>query len=269
LDIASGIPTSWNPSVDYRGLFPGVVNALTEKGGTIYLGGLFTGVAGQERKGLAAVDAATGLATAWNPSPSFTEPFVDAGVSALAVSGQTVYAGGIFDHVGGQGRNGLAALDVKTGIANGWDPAPTGFGSDHGCALLVRGNTVFAGGAFLWTSGSLQSGLAAIEAVHGKSEGNKPSEDQLVTSPLDANAAMSVLDRGREVVISYSLPEQGPARIAVFDVAGRRVATLGHDVQGAGTHQLDWDSSGLAAGLYLYRLEAGRARVTKTVLHLR
>ena len=38
-------------------------------------------------------------------------------VSALAVGGSTVYAGGYFTSIGGRSRNYIAALDPVTGVA--------------------------------------------------------------------------------------------------------------------------------------------------------
>jgi hypothetical protein len=55
-----------------------------------------------------ATDAATGLATAFNPN-------ADSFVCLLAVAGGTVYAGGYFTTIGGQTRNNLVALDAATG----------------------------------------------------------------------------------------------------------------------------------------------------------
>ena len=79
----------------------------------MYVGGYFTRIGGQARSGIAALDASSGRASAWNPH---AQP-ADSGVGALAVSGSTVYAGGKFQRIGGQARNGLAALDAATGRA--------------------------------------------------------------------------------------------------------------------------------------------------------
>jgi hypothetical protein len=82
-------------------------------------------------------------ATAWNPNP-------DRPVSALAVAGDTVYAGGSFTTVGGQARNNLAALDATTGAATAWNPNVVGgvgpFGFSWVGALAVAGDTVYAAG---------------------------------------------------------------------------------------------------------------------------
>ena len=47
-------------------------------------------------------------------------------VDSLAVSGNSVYAGGNFTSMGSQARNSLAALDTSTGTATAWDPNANG-----------------------------------------------------------------------------------------------------------------------------------------------
>ncbi|GIW09481.1 MAG: hypothetical protein KatS3mg061_0538 [Dehalococcoidia bacterium] len=44
------------------------VYALAVSGSTVYVGGGFTSVGGQTRNRLAALDAATGNVTSWNPN---------------------------------------------------------------------------------------------------------------------------------------------------------------------------------------------------------
>jgi hypothetical protein len=64
------------------------------------------------------------------------------------------------------------------------------------------------------------------------------------------------------VALSFALPAPGPARLAVFDAAGRRVASLGQDSYPAGLQRVVWDGRDaqgrpLPSGVYLLRLEAG------------
>ena len=78
---------------------PGVY-ALATDGTTVFAGGNFTSVidgAGttQARNGCAAFTNSTGALTSWNPNASANR------VSALAVSGNTVYVGGNFTNIGG------------------------------------------------------------------------------------------------------------------------------------------------------------------------
>lgn len=268
IDLDSGRPTSWNPNLHYHG-FPGLVYAMAEKANTIYVGGLFTDMDGQGRNGLAAVDAKTGLATSWDPEPRFDDPRPNPIVTTLAVGAQTVYAGGHFDQIGGQPRKELAALDAKTGTARDWDPKLPSFGvSDQSSALLVHGHTVYAGGGFWRTGETAQGGLAAIEAVHGESEPKGRLANRLNGSRAGGSTSLLVSDHGPAVAISYTLSKPGPARIVIFDVAGRTVGMVIDGLQTAGAHQVNWDGRGLADGLYFYRLEAGGEQVTKRAIHL-
>jgi hypothetical protein len=71
---------------------------------------------------------------------------------------------------------------------------------------------------------------------------------------------------GGQTVITYTLAETSPVRIDVYDVAGRRVATLVDGPREAGRHTATWDASGLAAGVYLYRIQAGAQTATRRAL---
>jgi hypothetical protein len=71
--------------------------------------------------------------------------------------------------------------------------------------------------------------------------------------------------------LRFTVPAAGPARLDVFDLAGRRVRALWDGPLGEGEHELSWDGrdgSGrrVPAGLYLYRLTAAGQSVTGRVL---
>ncbi|MCH8496360.1 MAG: T9SS type A sorting domain-containing protein, partial [Balneolales bacterium] len=55
--------------------------------------------------------------------------------------------------------------------------------------------------------------------------------------------------------IRYQLAEQSQIRVDVYTVTGQLVTTLADGVQPAGQHQLNFDASHLASGVYLYRLQ--------------
>lgn len=60
-----------------------------------------------------------------------------------------------------------------------------------------------------------------------------------------------------QTTFSYSVPEDGLVTIAIYDLAGKKVKELANGWQSRGTHLLPADLSGLKAGMYLCRLEAG------------
>ncbi|UCE26969.1 MAG: T9SS type A sorting domain-containing protein [Candidatus Coatesbacteria bacterium] len=58
-----------------------------------------------------------------------------------------------------------------------------------------------------------------------------------------------------EAVISFELPEDTDVTLAVYDLSGRKVATLADGLLPAGEHERS--VSALAPGVYVYRLDAG------------
>ena len=150
LDTTTAQALNWNPGAN------GLVQALAVSEGTVYAGGLFSAVGGQPRNAIAAVDAVTGQATAWNPN--VVGDNFGYQISALAVSGNRVYAGGYFIGIGGQSRRNLAALDASTGAATSWNPAPDA----QVTAVSAIGDTVYAGGSFTQIAGRRVGCLARL-----------------------------------------------------------------------------------------------------------
>jgi len=153
LDSATGAATAWNPSVS--GSDNTEVSALIMHGATIYAGGNFTVMAGQPRNHLAAVEAATGNLTAWNPN-------ANGPVKTFAASGTTMLVGGNFTIIGGRIRNYIAALEAN-GISTAWNPNANG--AVH--TLALDGATLYVGGEFTGLGGENRKHLAAIDASTG------------------------------------------------------------------------------------------------------
>jgi hypothetical protein len=66
--------------------------------------------------------------------------------------------------------------------------------------------------------------------------------------------------------VRFGLPAAQVVRLTVFDALGRLVAVLLDDEHAAGWHEATFDGSGLASGVYLYRLEAGPFAQTRRLL---
>ncbi len=58
-------------------------------------------------------------------------------------------------------------------------------------------------------------------------------------------------------VLSYQLQAASRVNLAVYDISGRKVAGLVDGWRDAGIHEVTFDASNLASGVYIYRLEAG------------
>jgi hypothetical protein len=70
-------------------------------------------------------------------------------------------------------------------------------------------------------------------------------------------------------IVSFGLPEAGVIRVAVYDILGREVAVLAEGSFAAGWHQVRFDATGLATGMYLYRIQSGGAVITKRMVLLK
>ena len=178
LDARTGDATAWNPSAGGPETY-GVsrdVDAFALSGSTVYVGGQFTSIGGQPRNRIAALDARTGRASAWNPNAGDV-------VNALAVTGSTVYAGGQFDSIGGRARNLIAALGVRTGRATAWNPNARGRDSYSGVyALALSGSTVYAGGYFGSIGGRARNNLASLNARTGRASAWNPNAGDVVNA---------------------------------------------------------------------------------------
>jgi hypothetical protein len=72
-----------------------------------------------------------------------------------------------------------------------------------------------------------------------------------------------------ETAISFNLTKPGEVRLEVYDITGRRVATLFNSRQPAGEHKVTFRGDGLASGVYLYRLIAEGTTQVRRMLLLR
>ncbi|MEM8486905.1 MAG: T9SS type A sorting domain-containing protein [Bacteroidota bacterium] len=68
--------------------------------------------------------------------------------------------------------------------------------------------------------------------------------------------------------IRFSVPEQGVVSVKVYDVMGRLVAELHDGTLPAGIHNIAWDASGMASGVYFYRMQAGAFVESKRMMLL-
>ncbi|MBP1679063.1 MAG: hypothetical protein H6Q29_974, partial [Bacteroidetes bacterium] len=66
-----------------------------------------------------------------------------------------------------------------------------------------------------------------------------------------------------ETRIQFTLAERGHTTLKVFDLLGREVAALVDEVRGPGSHEVRWNASQAASGVYLYRLTSGAGIQTR------
>jgi hypothetical protein len=135
-------------------------------------------------------------------------------------------------------------------VSNPGSPVEVGLGDAAGGAIAIRETFLYlvGGGSML----VLGPSAAAVEAEETVQEG------------LRLLAANPLRDDG---VIRLRLDRPGPLTVAVYDVAGRRVATLHDGTAAAGEHALCWPAGNSPAGVYYLRAESG-GRTAQRALQL-
>jgi 5'-nucleotidase / UDP-sugar diphosphatase len=67
-------------------------------------------------------------------------------------------------------------------------------------------------------------------------------------------------------IISWQSPVGSRQTLKVYDLIGREVAKLVDEYKPAGRYEIKWDASGLATGVYFYKLQAGSFVETKKLI---
>jgi hypothetical protein len=67
--------------------------------------------------------------------------------------------------------------------------------------------------------------------------------------------------------IKYSIPKAGKVKVVIYNILGQKVATLvDNKIQQAKVHEIQYDASHLATGLYFYSIEYSNKILTKKML---
>ncbi|NUN68370.1 MAG: T9SS type A sorting domain-containing protein [Bacteroidetes bacterium] len=148
----------------------------------------------------------------------------------------------------------------------------------NGLGAMTVYNGMFTGGT---SAGSVVLLCVPFETIHSKS-----SRDAVMTRVLGYfGYPVSVAERMDAVIpaafsleqnfpnpfnpvttIRFSLPQDGPATLAIYDILGKEVAVPVRGELQAGTYSVQWNGSGAASGLYFYRLTAGGTSITKKLM---
>ena len=132
----------------------GSVSALAVSGGTLYAGGYFTTAGGNPANYIAQWNGGSWSALGSGISGGDANgPYV----SALAVSGGTLYAGGDFTSAGGSPANYIAQWNGSS-----WSALGSGMGGSYPSvrALAVSDSTLYAGGYFTNAGGTAANAIA-------------------------------------------------------------------------------------------------------------
>ena len=62
------------------------------------------------------------------------------------------------------------------------------------------------------------------------------------------------------------MPNSATVTLEVFDMLGRKVATIVNEQLTAGTHNVSFDAARYASGMYIYRIQAGTFASTRKMM---
>jgi len=237
--------------------FP-AVNALAVVGNEVVVGGDFTSAGGVSANRVARFNTQTNT---WSTLGTGSSNGVGNIVRALAVMGNEVFVGGRFTEAGGVSANYVARFNTQT---NTWSTLGTGSSNgvnDYVNALAVVGNEVFVGGSFTSAGGIASTFIARWNSGTSRVEQLSPTAPK--TFLLEQNYPNPF---NPSTTIRYQLPVASEVKLEVYDVLGKKIATLVNERQSAGSYQVVWNASGLSSGTYFYRLQAGTFVETKKMI---
>jgi hypothetical protein len=180
------------------------------------------------------------------------------------LTGKTVEAFAVSPPSGGAGVTNLFAGTLSGGVFlstnNGanWSAVNAGLKDTAVYPLVVSGSNLFAGtpGSGVW-----KRPLSEMITSIGGLTGELPYEFSLRQNyPNPFNPS---------TIIRYSLPATSHVALSVYNALGQPAATLVDENQEAGFHEVRFDGTRFASGVYFYRLRTGNYTETKKAMLVR
>lgn len=203
--------------------------------------------------GVSGIYLSTNNAVSWTPvSLSVFGNNVE--ISGFATQGTTVFGVAYNAVVAGAG-NGTNWSNITSSLSLS-DPYTAIAVIDTNLFIGTNNNSDFSKGATVW-----RISLSNLPTGVSKEEDNTPANfnlDQNYPNPFNPTT-----------VISYQLPSASRVSLKVYDLVGRQVATLVNGQMEAGVHQVSFDASRLASGVYFYQLQAGSFVASKKLVLLK
>lgn len=187
------------------------VSAVAFDTGGVWVGGQFDSAASVPARNLARLDLDTDEWSSPNGGVSYVNPEASASVSAIAIDGNQLYAGGRFDLAGDVSASNVAAWDL---ISHAWSPLGTGT-DDLVSALVLDDGFLYAGGSFTRVGGKRANSVARWDGAKWRKLGKglptlngiRNAAEALVTFDSRVVAVGSFPVRARGTITYYPLVE--------------------------------------------------------------
>ncbi len=225
---------------------------------TLYMfGGFFNGPLGTGRKAI----VEQGWYFTWFPAPTLQTP---RGGGASAVVEDSMFM------IGGNTLNGPTNLveiyNFQTGQIETSTAAPT---ARTGMTAAVLNNSIFVIGGYTQNTNQPLSLVEVYDIVTG-----------LDTSPPSVIPVEFAQIRGYpnpfngEINLQVKIPRQGTATVTIYDIQGRKIATLFNGILSSGEHTLHWNGKdetlgSVASGLYIAVLKTNQTIANFKMLYVK
>ncbi len=168
-------------------------------------------------------------------------------ISSIVTYGTNVFAGTDSSGVFLSTSNGASWYSVNSGLTS----------TDVVC-LAIGDTNLYAGtiGGGVWRRPLSQM----VTGIEGH------SDNVVQTFRLNQNYPNPF---NPSTIISYLLAKKSHVTLTIYDVLGRRVATLVNQNENAGSYDVRFDGSALTSGVYFYRLQAAAYSQTRKLLLLK
>lgn len=157
----------------------------------------------------------------------------------------------------------LQIFDITSGLSQATTlfSAEAALGTTQNTAMTAPICTeVKSDGAYIYMMGT-NNGIAAYQISTEGGVGIKDATVQDYTSLQNSpNPAKSITN------ITYKLAESAQVELAVWDITGRKIATLVNEKQGEGEYSIPFDVNSLNDGIYIYQLTTGNQIVAKKMI---
>jgi len=144
-------------------------------------------------------------------------------------------------------------------------------GDQYDSPLIDAGNPAYID-SLLGCDWGLGTVLSDIGAYGGGAPAGPTAigDDEIVSTPSEFFAVSNYPNPfNARTTITYRLPEASHVIINIYDDLGRKVRTLLDMAQSAGRHEIIWEASDMASGLYFYRIQADNYKAIRKMALLK
>jgi hypothetical protein len=188
-------------------------------------------------------------------SISFNRPIVDASTGMIyMLSGKT---SSVRKYV-------VCSVNAATGkLTIGTTENAPNYYYDQGSMTMLQSGKIFV------TGGHVSSNFDAVDSTVFINVGTTDIKDSYTRVNSFGLAQNYPNPFNPSTTIKFRLTQSGEVNLTVYDIMGGEIATLVNDFKPAGEHEVKFNASQLASGVYLYRLRMNNQVITKKMLLLK